>query len=72
MNLPIYYWYTPYAAWSPKDNGYIASVFRHTFISGRETEKLEWCNVDIIFGSKGDALKAAQKYIDSLEDIELS
>lgn len=67
MKTFMSYWRTPYAAWSPKDNGYIASVFKHTFNNGREIERLEWCNVDLIFGAKQDALNAAKNYIRSLE-----
>lgn len=53
------YWYEPYAAYSPKDGGWIAGVFLTT----KTTTQCVWIEPEIIYSTKQTAERIAEQQI---------
>jgi len=53
------YWYVPYAAYSPKDGGWIAGVFLTT----KTTSQCVWIEPEIIYSTEYDAKIIAEQQI---------
>lgn len=56
------YWYEPYAAYSPKDGGWIAGVFLTT----QTTTQCVWIEPEIIYSTEYNAKIVAEQQIISL------
>lgn len=60
------YWYEPYAAYSPKDGGWIAGVFLTT----KTTIQCVWIEPEIIYSTEYDAKIIAEQQIIRLRAMQ--
>lgn len=60
------YWYESYAAYSPRDNGWIAGVFLTT----KTTSQCVWIEPEIIYSTEYDAKIIAEQQIIRLRAMQ--